>query len=84
MEKKKKRVLQESIFSHFTSDARLFITSKRNLLIESVDTVNLEADIKIFKKRSIQDINLASVYEEIEELPRQFQLEVYEPSRSHG
>lgn len=35
-------VLQKSIFSHLTSDTRLFIATKWNLCVKMIDTVDLE------------------------------------------
>lgn len=37
-------VLQKSIFSHLTSDTRLFIATKRNFCLKVIDTVDLEVD----------------------------------------
>ena len=76
-------VLQKSIFSHLTSDTRLFIATKRNFCLKVIDTVDLEVDGEREREETLS-INLLPLCTEIEGSPRQFQLEVCEQSRVRG
>ena len=76
--RKKEKVLRKSIFSHFTSDTRLFIATKRSLCVEMIDTVDLQGEREETLKK------LLTYCLSIEGSPRQFPLEVCEQSPMHG